>query len=101
MGEESAEPGRLRLTREAGGEKVACNVVVDCGGLEGCPDGRAAEADQLLERLPFRAGRRSEVPFSGELRLTQAGCSRKKCVDLATVLPDEPIHRAGGRSRLT
>jgi hypothetical protein len=100
MGEQGAEPGWLRFAHELRGEQVARGVVIDSGGLQGCPDRLAAEANQLLERIPLGAGGRSDVSFAGELRVAQAGRSYKKRVDLGTVFPDESVRRARGSSRL-
>jgi hypothetical protein len=100
VGEQGAEPGWLRFAHEPGRKQVACGVVIDGGGLQGCPDRLAAKANQFLERIPLGAGGRSDVPFAGELRVAQAGRSCKKRVDLGTVFPDESVRRAGGSSRL-
>ena len=82
MGEQGAEPGWLRFAHEPRGEQVARGVVIDGGGLKGCPDRLAANTNQLLERIPLGAGGRSDVPFAGELRVAQAGRSCKKRDDL-------------------
>lgn len=100
VGEQGAEPSWLRLAHEPGGEQVACSVVIDCGGLECCPNRLAAEANQLLERVPLGAGGPSDVPFAGYLRVTQGGRSQKKRVDLGAMFPDEPVRRARGSGRL-
>jgi hypothetical protein len=100
MGEQGAEPGWLRFAHEPRGEQVARGVVIDGGGLKGCPDRLAANTNQLLERIPLGAGGRSDVPFAGELRVAQAGRSCKKRDDLGTVFPDETVRRACGSSRL-
>jgi len=45
VGEQGAEPARLGLALKPGCEQVACGVVVDGGGLEGCADCIAAAGD--------------------------------------------------------
>lgn len=67
--EQGAEPGRLRLAHEPGGEQVACSVVVDRGGLEGGAHRFAGESDELSERLALGGRSGCEVPSAGELRV--------------------------------
>ena len=89
MGEQGAEPGWLRFAHEPRSRVGrGCGVVIDGGGLQGCPDRLAAKANQLLERIPLGAGGRATSALAGELRVAQAGRSCKKRVDLGTVFPD-------------
>jgi len=75
-------------------EETGWDIELDC--LLCVQQWRNAESGRQFVRFTFGEGGRSDVPFAGYLRVTQGGRNRKKRVDLGTMLPDEPVHRACG-----
>ena len=101
MGEQGAEAAGLEFPLQPRLEQLLGRVIVDCGGKERLAHGLAAEADQAGERFVLLPGRRGKVARARELRVAQRGGRAQELLDLGAVLPDQPVHRAGGRRRLT